>query len=232
MSHQLYHLTLEVNDCHGESIDANESLVLDGEVLITKAYGELDPEMADLLERALKVRAQKASATLDLPDGVTEWTWEEALAAAGIRSGQPEWEMACVFADHATGEQEERTVTVSAPGLEQALVQINEESGESLMRVRRVICDGEPVTDMDDFAGMLIKQSSDEYRLIPIENAGAWIQVGNLDLKIRDTGEGASVTYHPRGQEGHLDSLGESCIFFNEAFGLDEEQPAPSGPRM
>jgi hypothetical protein len=230
MSHQLYHLTLEVNDCHGESVDANESLVLDGEVLITKGYGELDPEMTDLLERALKVRARKTSATINLQEGETEWTWEAALAAADIRSDEPEWEMACVFAAHATGEQEERTVTVRAPGLEQALVQINEESGESLMRVRRVICDGEPMTDLDDYGGMLIKQSSDEYRLIPIEDAGAWIQVGNLDLKIRNTGEGAAVTYYPSG--GELDSIGESYVFFNEAFGLEDEQPVPTGPRM
>jgi hypothetical protein len=100
------------------------------------------------------------------------------------------------------------------------------------MRVRRVSCNGEPLPDLDDHAGMLIKQSSDEYRLIPIENAGAWIQVGNLDLKIRDTGEGASVTYYASGQ-GSLESLGESYVFFNEAFGLDEDtEPAPAGLRM
>ena len=231
MAHQLVLLNLEVHGDRGEIIDVKESLVLDGEVLITKGWGELDPEMVDLLERALKVRAEKTSVTINLPEGVSEWTWDEALEAAQIQSGEPEWEIACVFASHKDGAQEERTVTVRAPGIEQALVQVNEESGESLMRVRRVICDGEPMTDLEDFAGMLIKQSSDEYRLIPIENAGAWIQVGNLDLKIRDTGEGASVTYYANGQ-GSLDSLGESYVFFNEALGLDEEQPAPSGPRM
>jgi hypothetical protein len=232
MAHQLVFLSLEVNGSDGKCIDANESLVLDGEVLITKGYGELHPEMTDLLERALKVRAEKKSATLNLPEGESEWTWDEALEAARIQSGEPEWEIVCAFSAHSDGAETERTVTVAAPGLEEALRQINEESGESLMRVRRVSCNGEPMTDLEDYAGMLIKQSSDEYRLIPIENSGAWIQVGNLDLRILDTGEGASVTYYPCGQ-GILDSIGESYVFFNEVIGLDEDtEAAPVGPRM
>lgn len=82
MAHQLFLLNTEIYGANGDFLDANESLVLDGEVLITKACGEMDPEMVDLLERALKVRAEKSSATINLPEGESEWTWDEVLQAA------------------------------------------------------------------------------------------------------------------------------------------------------
>lgn len=259
MSHQLYRLTLEVNDCHGESLDANESLVLDGEVLVTKPYGELDPEMTDLLERALKVGAQDASVTLDLPEGVAEWTWDEALEAAGIRQNadlmqregryarvqSPEYKFTCAFSSHKDGAYRYQPVVIRAENIEDALLQVEQPKGESLMNIQDLTCDGAPV-DLGDADGLVIKHSADEYQLVPVGNqtgtAGIWLQVGNLDLKVRDTGEGASVTYYPHGQDA-LDSLGESYCFYQEALdmeddGLDDDDldspddNAPSGPRM
>lgn len=254
MSHQLYRLTLEVNDCHGESLDANESLVLDGEVLVTKPYGELDPEMVDLLERALKVRAEKASANFTLPEGVYEWTWDEALEAAGIkqnadvrqregrytRAHSPEYKFVCAFSSHKDGAYRYQPVIVRAANIETALLQVEQPKGESLMNIQDLSCDGAPV-DLGDSDGIVIKHSSDEYQLVPVGNqtgtAGIWLQVGNLDLKVRDTGEGASVTYYPHGQDA-LDSLGESYCFYQEALDMGDddldlpEDNTPSGPRM
>ncbi len=242
MSHQLYHLTLEVNDCHGELIDSNESLVLDGEVLITKGWGELDPEMTDLLERALKVCASKASAIVNLPEGETEWTWDEALEAAGIKQGLPEYKFTCAFSSHKDGAYRYQPVTIRAADIEAALLQVDQPEGESLMNIEDLTCDGVP-WEMGDCDGLIVKRSPDEYQLVPVGKqtgtAGIWLQVGNLDLKVRETGEGASVTYYPHGQ-GSLESLGESYCFYSDALGLDDEDPElnggtatnPAGPRM
>jgi len=259
MAHQLFLLNVEVRGAEGELIDANESLVLDGEVLITKGWGEMDPEMVDLLERALKVHAEKASAEFTLPKGVTEWTWDEAFEAAGIkqnandrqREGRyvraqfPEYKFVCAFSSHKDGVYRYQPVTTRAANIEDALLQVEQPKGESLMNIQELTCDGAPV-DLGDSDGIVIKHSADEYQLVPVGNqtgtAGIWLQVGNLDLKVRDTGEGASVTYYPHGQDA-LDSLGESYCFYQEALdmeddGLDDddlgspEDNAPSGPRM
>lgn len=254
MAHQLVFLSLEVNGSDGKCIDANESLVLDGEVLITKGYGELHPEMTDLLERALKVRAEKMSATLNLPEGESEWTWDEALEAAGIkgdldvaqREGRyarvqsPEYKFTCAFSSHKDGSYRYQPVIVRAENIEDALLQVEQPKGESLMNIQDLTCNGASV-DLGDADGLVIKHSADEYQLVPVGNqtgsAGIWLQVGNLDLKVRDTGEGASVTYYPHGQDA-LDSLGESYCFYQEALDMEEDDldpttdNIPSGPRM
>lgn len=202
------------------------ALVLNGEVLgvTSGSFPEESEKMLDSVHRGLakSLGLSEETKLLEMPSG---WSWPEALAKAGL---QPAMEREFLFSakciEQASGTIHQRNFQFTAGHIEQALEKLGPDVGEHILQITGCSCDGETV-EIDE--EMLIKEGTTDYKLVPVANAGIWIQVGNIDLRIRATDEGASVTYYPAGDG--LDSIGESFVFFNEA--CADEQPRAL-PRM
>lgn len=241
MVHKLVLAHMQVTSKGGKLIEEHDAVVLDGRVVELAPHGGIDEERLQYLSSAVAADVERISASMTDPEKPCGWQWTDVLAAHGISPMSSQFRMTCEFLDHVTGEHVLRTRSMRAENLAAAMHKIKPQAHESLLRLKEVFCDGEPM-DLTQFQlkGSLTlapKSEGDGYVLMPVEDAGVWIQVGAVDLRIHSSEESVEV-FAFRHLEGDLFNLAQMVIPHQDAV-MPKDGPAPSdkkpalvGPRV